>query len=82
MLTVEIYSDTEWILSELTSDDRSAADVIGEAIRLAAGLRRAERDRVRWMEQASADAQRLADDPADRAEIEAIMRDMENLRFR
>ncbi|WP_089206936.1 hypothetical protein [Streptosporangium subroseum] len=66
VLTVEIDSDTERILSNLTSDGRSTADVIREAIHIAG--------RLRWMEQARADAERLANDPDDLAEIRAIQR--------
>ncbi|MGW0590354.1 hypothetical protein [Streptosporangium sp. NPDC002607] len=67
MLTVEIDSDTEKILSELTSEGRSTTDVIREAIRIAG--------RLRWLEQARADAERLANDPDDLAEIRAIQRE-------
>lgn len=67
MLTVEIDQDTERILSELTSEGRSTADVIREAIRVAG--------RLRWLEQARADAERLANDPDDLAEIRAIHRE-------
>ncbi|MEV0755842.1 hypothetical protein [Streptosporangium sp. NPDC050280] len=80
MLTVEIDVETERILAELTADGRSAADVIREALQVMARLRDTERDRAQWMEQARADAERLANDPADRAEAEAIMRDMGYLR--
>ncbi|WP_440064514.1 hypothetical protein [Streptosporangium sp. OZ121] len=67
MLTVEIDSDTERILSELTSEGRSTTDVIREAIHVAG--------RLRWLEQARADAERLANDPDDLAEIRAIHRE-------
>ncbi|MEU4835452.1 hypothetical protein [Streptosporangium sp. NPDC023615] len=67
MLTVEIDSDTERILSELTSEGRSTTDVIREAIHVAG--------RLRWMEQARADAERLANDPDDLAEIRSINRE-------
>ncbi|WP_329084148.1 MULTISPECIES: hypothetical protein [unclassified Streptosporangium] len=67
MLTVEIDSDTERILSELTSEGRSTTDVIREAIQVAG--------RLRWLEQARADAERLANDPDDLAEIRAIHRE-------
>ncbi|MER5649441.1 hypothetical protein [Streptosporangium sp. NPDC002524] len=67
MLTVEIDSDTERILSELTSEGRSTTDVIREAIHVAG--------RLRWLEQARADAERLANDPDDLAEIRAIRRE-------
>lgn len=64
MLTVEIDPKTEQILTRLTASGRSTTDVVREAIRLAGQLQ--------WMEQARADASRLADDPDDLAEIEAI----------
>ncbi|MBC6468945.1 hypothetical protein HKK74_26130 [Actinomadura alba] len=72
MLTVNIDPETEKALTELTSDGRSATDVIREAIRRAAWRRH--------MELAELDAKRLASDPEDRAEAQAIMRDMEDLR--
>lgn len=67
VLTVEIDPKTERILTRLTSGGRSTADVVREAIRLAGHLQ--------WLEQARADAERLADDPEDLAEIEAIRRE-------
>ncbi|MFC6409205.1 hypothetical protein [Planobispora longispora] len=67
MLTVEIDASTERILAELTSGGRSPDDVVREAIRIAG--------RLRWMEQARADAERLAADPDDLAEIRAIQRE-------
>ncbi|MFF0312314.1 hypothetical protein ACFYSC_33180 [Streptosporangium sp. NPDC004379] len=66
MLTVEIDPDTERVLSELTADGRSTNEVVREAIHIAG--------RLRWMEQARADAERLASDPDDLAEIRAIQR--------
>ncbi|SFI88973.1 hypothetical protein SAMN05216275_105283 [Streptosporangium canum] len=68
VLTVEIDSDTERVLSELTSDGRSTTDVIREAIHIAG--------RLRWMDQARTDAERLGNDPDDLAEIRAIRREL------
>ncbi|MFG1875155.1 hypothetical protein ACGFIV_09985 [Sphaerisporangium sp. NPDC049003] len=68
VLTVEIDPKTEKILSELTADGRSTTEVIREAIHIAG--------RLRWVEQARADAERLANDPDDIAEIRAIHRDL------
>ncbi|MEV4379652.1 hypothetical protein [Streptosporangium sp. NPDC049644] len=72
MLTVQIDTETEDALAELTSDGRSLADVVRDAIRQAAWRRQEQ--------QAQRDAERLAGDPADRAEAQAIMQDMDDLR--
>ncbi|GIH71549.1 hypothetical protein [Sphaerimonospora thailandensis] len=72
MLTVELDVKAEKALGELTSDGRSASEAVREALLIAQRLRR--------MEQAQVAAERLANDPADRAEAEAIMRDTEHLR--
>jgi hypothetical protein len=71
-ITVRTDEETDKALAELTADgsDRSAA--IRAAIIQAALHRRAERLR--------AEAQNLAEDPDDRAEIAAVQADMEALR--
>jgi hypothetical protein len=71
MLTIEIDARTEKVLDELTSDGRSATEAIREAIHVAG--------RLRWMEQARADAERLARDPDDLAEVRAIQRELGDL---
>lgn len=68
VLTIELDPTTEQILARLTADGRSATDVVREAIRLA--------DRLRWLEQARADAERLGKDPDDLAEVRAIRQEL------
>jgi predicted transcriptional regulator len=76
MATITFRTDpeTDAALAELSPDvsgaDRSA--VIREAIKVAASVRRREALRR--------EAQALAADPVDRAEVAAIQRDMEGLR--
>lgn len=72
MITIRADEQTEKALDELTEDgvDRSAA--IRAAIQQAARLRRARK--------LKAEAQALAADPDDRAEIAAVQQDMEALR--
>ncbi|MEU9832636.1 hypothetical protein AB0D67_13995 [Streptosporangium sp. NPDC048047] len=72
MLTVDLDTRAEKALDELTSDGRSVNDAVREALLIAQRLRR--------MELAQMAAERLAGDPADRAEAESIMRDTEHLR--
>ncbi|MEU0483846.1 hypothetical protein [Streptosporangium sp. NPDC006013] len=72
MLTVDLDAKAEKALNELTSDGRSATEAVREALVIAQRLHRMELARVA--------AERLANDPADRAEAEAIMRDTEHLR--
>lgn len=72
MLTVQIDMETEDALAELISDGGSLADVVRDAIHQAAWRRQEQ--------QAQRDAERLAGDPADRAETQAIMHDMDDLR--
>ncbi|MEV7012639.1 hypothetical protein [Streptosporangium sp. NPDC051022] len=72
MLTVDLDAKAEKALSELTSDGRSPTEVVREALVIAQRLHRLEAARV--------SAERLAHDPADRAEAEAIMKDTEHLR--
>jgi hypothetical protein len=64
MLTVQIDAKTEKALAELTADGRSATDVVREALLIA--------NRLRRMELARVEAQELANDPEDLAEIRAI----------
>ncbi|MFJ2034114.1 hypothetical protein [Streptosporangium sp. NPDC087985] len=71
MLTVDLDARAEKALNELTSDGRSATEAVREALVSAKHLHRMEVARVA--------AERLANDPADRAEAEAIMKDAEHL---
>ncbi|GGK73441.1 hypothetical protein Sme01_06880 [Sphaerisporangium melleum] len=68
VLTVQIDAKTEKALAELTADGRSATDVVREALLIA--------NRLRRMEVARIEAQELANDPDDLAEIRAIRRDL------
>ncbi|MER5318456.1 hypothetical protein [Streptosporangium roseum] len=72
MLTVDLDAKAEKALGELTSDGRSVNDAVREALVVAQRLRRMELARIA--------AERLSNDPADRAEAEAIMKDTEHLR--
>ncbi|MFC4586847.1 hypothetical protein [Sphaerisporangium corydalis] len=68
MLTVQIDAKTEKALAELTADGRSATDVVREALLIANRLRRTEVARL--------EAQELANDPEDLAELRAIRYDL------
>ncbi|MFC7381227.1 hypothetical protein [Sphaerisporangium rhizosphaerae] len=68
VLTVQIDAKTEKALAELTADGRSATDVVREALLIA--------NRLRRMEVARLEAQELAADPEDLAEIRAVRRDL------
>jgi hypothetical protein len=72
MLAVDLNAKEERAVNELTSDGRSATEVVREARVIAQRLHRMEPARIA--------AERLANDPADRAEVEAITRDTEHLR--
>ncbi|MGC5011844.1 hypothetical protein ACLQ2R_13860 [Streptosporangium sp. DT93] len=72
MLTVDLDARAEKALNELTADGRSANEAVREALVIAQRLHR--------MEEARIAAERLAKDPADKAEAEAIMKDTEHLR--
>ncbi|MFC4586931.1 hypothetical protein [Sphaerisporangium corydalis] len=67
MLTVQIDAKAEKALAELTADGRSANDVVREALLISNHLRR--------MELARTEAQELANDLEDLAEIRAIRQD-------
>lgn len=73
MATITFRTDefVDEALRELTSDDRDRSTVIREAILDA--WRSRQRERLRQESMA------IADDPADRAEIRAIMAEMEEL---
>ncbi|GAA2451673.1 hypothetical protein GCM10010191_82350 [Actinomadura vinacea] len=74
MSTITIRADeaTEQALAELTEDGAERSAAIREAIQEAARLHRARKVR--------AEAEALAADPDDRAEIAAVLKDMEDLR--
>ncbi|MCG5218752.1 hypothetical protein [Streptosporangium sp. KLBMP 9127] len=72
MLTVDLDRKAEKALDELTADGRSATDAVRGALLVAQRLHRMELARIA--------ADRLATDPADQAEAEAIMKDTEHLR--
>ncbi len=71
-ITVRADSEVERALAELTSDGKSQSAAIREAIIAAYRVHRAARLR--------AEAEALANDPDDRAEIRAVQADMESLR--
>jgi len=71
-ITVRADSEVERALAELTSDGRSQSAVIREAILAAWIARRSARLR--------AEAEDLAADPEDRAEMRAVQADLESLR--
>ncbi|WP_214410704.1 hypothetical protein [Sphaerisporangium fuscum] len=68
VLTVQIDARTEKALAELTADGRSITDVVREALLIASRLRR--------MEVARLEAQDLAGDPEELAELKAVRRDL------
>jgi Arc/MetJ-type ribon-helix-helix transcriptional regulator len=68
MLTVRIDAKTEKALADLTADGRSATDAVREALLIA--------NRLRRMELARIEAQELASDPEDMAEIRAIRQEL------
>ncbi len=72
VVTFQADPRTEAALAELTADGQAPDEVIREAIVMAWRLRRAETARR--------EALAAADDPDDREEARAIMRDMESLR--
>lgn len=74
MSTITIRADeqTERALEELTEDGVDRSTAIREAIQEAARRHRADKLR--------AEAEALAADPDDRAEVEAVLKDMESLR--
>ncbi|WP_283134484.1 hypothetical protein [Rhizohabitans arisaemae] len=72
VLTIELDAQTEAALDELTEDGGSPEQVIRDAILDA--QRRRRNDRLR------AQAEAVGRDPTDRAEAQAIMRDMDDLR--
>ncbi|WP_067175864.1 hypothetical protein [Microtetraspora niveoalba] len=72
VVTFQADSRTETALAELTADGQAPDEVIREAIVMAWRLRRAETARR--------EAVAAGDDPDDREEARAIMRDMESLR--
>lgn len=74
MSVVTFHADprTEAALAELTADGRSTDEVIRDALLMASRLHRADLART--------EAEALARDPGDRAEAEAVMRDMDSLR--
>jgi hypothetical protein len=71
-ITFRADAEVEQALADLTAGERDRSQVIREAILAAWRLRRDE--------QLRAEAQRLADDPDDRAEVRAVLADMESLR--
>ncbi len=74
VVTFQADPRTEAALADLTADGHTSDEVIRDAILMAWRLRRAEVARQ--------EAEALAADPDDRAEAEAIMRDMDALRAR
>ncbi|MQA26056.1 MAG: hypothetical protein GEU94_11415 [Micromonosporaceae bacterium] len=71
-ITVRADREVEQALAELTAGGRSQSAVIREAI-LAA-------HRARQAEQLRAEAEELASDPDDRAEMRNVLADMESMR--
>ncbi|WP_084463889.1 hypothetical protein [Microtetraspora fusca] len=71
-MTFQAEPHAEAALAELTADGQAPDEVIRDAIVMAWRLRRAETARR--------EALAVADDPDDREEARAIMRDMESLR--
>ncbi|MQA85808.1 MAG: hypothetical protein GEV03_14605 [Streptosporangiales bacterium] len=71
-ITVRADSEVEQALAELTADGRSQSAAVREAILFAHRAHRAERLR--------AEAEAIAADPEDRAEMRAVQADMESLR--
>jgi Arc/MetJ-type ribon-helix-helix transcriptional regulator len=71
-ITFRTDAEVERALAELTEDGTSRSGAIRDALLLAYRQRRIRRQR--------AEAERLAKDPRDRAEMRAIQEEMESLR--
>ncbi|MBO0682433.1 MAG: ribbon-helix-helix protein, CopG family [Candidatus Dormibacteraeota bacterium] len=71
-ITFRVDDEVERALSELTEDGTSRSAAIREALLSASRERRIRIQR--------AEAERLANDPRDRAEMRAIQEEMESLR--
>jgi Arc/MetJ-type ribon-helix-helix transcriptional regulator len=72
MVSLRLDPESEKALAALTEDGKSQSDAIREALLVAARKKRSDALR--------AEAERLAADPVNRAEMKALMEFMETLR--